>query len=370
MVARLTPTASLRVFQHGPDTVLAFAGRLDAAGAALVWNDALAQAAEASGVSLTADLTAVELCDTAGATLLLQAEAAHGARLTLQGAGAGTVQLIERLRRNPPAAAAAAPRGRSPAMLARAAFTSATNGIAFLGEVALALVRVPWRHRMLRRQDLLRAADQAGARAVPLVLLLGFLIGLILAFQSAIPLRRFGAELYVANLVAVSLLRELGPLLVGVILAGRTGSAFAAEIGTMKVNEELAALATMGLDVATMQVLPRLLAVLLVMPALTLLLDAAGLAGMALVLNGLGYPVAAVIAQVQQTAHLGDLVGGLFKALCFGALIAGIGCRAGMQAGIGPQAVGEAATNAVVGGIVAMIVLDGVFAVLFYMLGL
>ena len=142
-----------------------------------------------------------------------------------------------------------------------------------MGEVVVASLRLPAHRRMLRLADLLRYADQAGVRSLPLVLLLGFLMGLILAFQSAIPMRRFGAELFVANLVTVSLMRELGPLLAAVILAGRTGSAFAAEIGTMKVNQELDALATMGLDPMTMLVLPRLIAVMLVLPALTLVLD-------------------------------------------------------------------------------------------------
>ena len=111
--------------------------------------------------------------------------------------------------------------------------------------------------------------DSAGIRSLPLVVLLGFLIGLILAFQSAVPMRQFGADIFVANLVAISLLRELGPLLAAVILAGRTGSAFAAEIGTMKVNEEIDALTTMGLDPMTMLVLPRMIAAMCVMPVMT-----------------------------------------------------------------------------------------------------
>ena len=137
---------------------------------------------------------------------------------------------------------------------------------------------------MSNREDLFfRLADRAGLQALPLVLMLGFLIGMILAFQSAIPMRQYGADLYVANLVALSLFRELGPLLVAVILAGRTGSAFAAELGTMQVNEEIAALTTMGIDVETMLVLPRMAAAMLVMPGLVVAMDIAGLLGMAFV---------------------------------------------------------------------------------------
>jgi phospholipid/cholesterol/gamma-HCH transport system permease protein len=254
--------------------------------------------------------------------------------------------------------------------IGRASLRAATDGIAFLGEAVVALIRLPTRRRMLRGSDLLRYADEAGVRALPLVLLMGFLMGLILAFQSAIPMRQFGADLYVVNLVSISLLRELGPLLAAVILSGRTGSAFAAEIGTMKVNEELDALATMGIDRMTMLVLPRLMAVMLVMPALTLVLDLAGLLGMTVVMRIFGYPLAAVSQQITTAATASDLYGGLFKAVCFGAAVAAIGCWQGFSTGTGPRAVGLSATGAVVGGIVATIVLDGLFALIFYRLNL
>jgi phospholipid/cholesterol/gamma-HCH transport system permease protein len=159
-------------------------------------------------------------------------------------------------------------------------------------------------------------------------------------------------------------------LLSAVILAGRTGSAFAAEIGTMKVNQEVDALITMSLDPVTMLVLPRLIAAMLVIPALILALDAAGLAGMATVMKAFGYPLVAVAHQVQSATSAGDLFGGLFKGLCFGSAVAVIGCRAGLLTGVGPRAVGQAATAAVVGGIVATIFLDGLFALLFYRLDL
>ena len=223
---------------------------------------------------------------------------------------------------------------------------------------------------MLRMPDLLRYIDQAGVRSLPLVLMLGYLIGLILAFQSAVPMRRFGADIYVSNLVAISLVRELGPLLAAVILAGRTGSAFAAEIGTMKVNEEVDALMTMGLDPMTMLVLPRIFAAMLVMPVMTLALDLAGMLGMTTVMLGFGFPLVTITRQVQNWVDAGDVYGGLFKAVCFGLAVAAIGCRAGLGTGVGPRAVGLSTTAAVVGGIVATILLDGVFAVIFYRLDL
>jgi phospholipid/cholesterol/gamma-HCH transport system permease protein len=223
---------------------------------------------------------------------------------------------------------------------------------------------------MFRGAEFLRHLDEIGLRAFPLTLLLGFLIGLILAYQSSIPLKRFGAEIFVPNLVGISLLRELGPLLAGVVLAGRTGSAFAAELGTMTVNEEVNALRIMGIDPMVMLVLPRILAAILVMPALTLLMNLAGLAGMTVVMETLGFPWSAVSNQLQQWLKLGDLMGGLFKSACFGLVIGAIGCRAGLSAGFGPRAVGDAATAAVVGGIVAIVAMDGVFAILFFRLGI
>jgi phospholipid/cholesterol/gamma-HCH transport system permease protein len=223
---------------------------------------------------------------------------------------------------------------------------------------------------MFRIGDVVRTADAAGTQALPLVVLLGTLIGLILAFQSLVPMRRFGADIYVANLVALSLLRELGPLLTAVVLAGRSGSAFAAEIGTMKVNQELDALATMGVDGMTMLVLPRLLAALLIMPVLTVVMELAGLLGMTLVMTAAGIPPITVVDQVIHAVVPIDFYGGLLKASIFGIAVAAIGCRAGLATGVGPRAVGLSATSAVVGGIVTTIMLDGVMAVLFYRLGL
>lgn len=363
--------ARLTVEQRGPDTVLVFIGRLNAASAGTLWPVALRAAARAHAQPLRFDLAAVTDCDMTGATLLLAAERAHGAPVPLDGATPRIAALLGRAR---PASASPAPPTPAPrrpfGATCGAGLTALADGIAFLGEVLVAVLRLPMRGRMLRFGDLLRQADQAGVRALPLVMLLGFLMGLILAFQSAIPMRQYGADLFVANLVTISLVRELGPLLSAVILAGRTGSAFAAEIGTMKVNQEIDALTTMGLDPMTMLVLPRLIAVMLVLPALALVLDIAGLFGMVTVLRGFGFPFVAIMRQAEAAATVTDLVGGLFKAVVFGAAIAAIGCRAGLGTGFGPRAVGLSATAAVVGGIISTILLDGALALLFYRLNL
>jgi phospholipid/cholesterol/gamma-HCH transport system permease protein len=343
---------------------LHFSGPLDLQATARLWNQTL-NVARAAGGKIILDLHDVPHCDTAGATLLAVAEA-RGAQL--QGANAEITALLGRVRTaRGTKAAPVLPRNAN-------AFTdsvrAAMDSLAFIGETVVAVLRVPARPRMFVLRDLLAITDEAGVRAIPLVVLLGFLMGLILAFQSSIPLRQFGAEIYVVNLVTISLLRELGPLLAAVILAGRTGSAFAAELGTMVVNDEVAAIATMGIDPVTMLVLPRLTATLLVMPGLAMLLELSGMGGMTLVMGTLGFPASAVVHQAVQAARLTDIVGGLFKASVFGAAISVIGCRTGLGAGLGPRAVGEAATAAVVGGIFATIMLDGVFTILFYRLHL
>ena len=365
--------ASVRIVEDGPTVRLEFSGRLDAFGIGPLWAPVLRAAADArtggAKAALVADLHAVTACDTGGIALLLAAEAAYAAPLTLRGETAQVRDLIARVRASP----VPPPRPRPAATwfapgVPRRALTAAAGGVAFLGEALVAVARLPARRRMFRLDDMFVLADMAGVRAVPLVLLMGFLIGLILAFQSAIPLRAYGADVLVAYLVSLSLIRELGPLLASVILAGRTGSAFAAEIGTMKVNQELDALGSMGLDIMTMQVLPRMAAAMLVMPVLTLLLILAGLGGMMAVMVTMGFSPEAIMLQVRRSVHLRDLLWGLFKAVCFGAVVAAIGCRAGLATGAGPRAVGLAATAAVVGGIVATIALDGGFALLFYRL--
>lgn len=242
--------------------------------------------------------------------------------------------------------------------------------ISFLGETTLALARAFLHPQSVRWRDTLVVAESAGVNALPLIALISFLIGLIMAFQSAIPMRQFGAEIYVANLIGLSMVRELGPLMTGIVLAGRSASAFAAELGTMRVNEEIDALTTMGLDPVRYLVVPRMVAAVAMTPFLTVFADLIGVAGGSIVLLSLGYPLVTYLDQVQSAVDYVDLLGGLFKALVFGLTISGIGCMRGLQTGTGASAVGESTTLAVVSGIVLIVVLDGIFSVLFYYLGI
>jgi phospholipid/cholesterol/gamma-HCH transport system permease protein len=360
----------LSVTEQSGEVVLAVSGRLDAQGAGAIWNATLHAGTAARGRSLAIDLSGASFCDLDGATLLAAAEAAHGKPATLHGATERVTALLARARNGLAAPVAPAPPSRAGLRETLAAgVASVANAIAFLGETVIALTHLPRHRRMFRVPDLLLYALQSGARSLPLAILLGYLMGLILAFQSAVPMRRFGADLFVIDLVTIALVRELGPLLAAVILSGRTGSAFAAEIGTMKVNEEVDALATMGIDPTTNLVLPRIAAVMLTMPVVTLVLELAGLLGMATVMRAFGFPMVTIVHQAQGAADLTDLLGGLGKSMAFGLAVAAIGCRAGLSTGVGPRAVGLAATAAVVGGIVSTIALDGVFALLFYRLG-
>ena len=241
--------------------------------------------------------------------------------------------------------------------------------LAFVGECAAALAGTVAHPLRMRWQEMLLRSHSASVRMrCRSSMLIGFLMGVILAFQSAIPMRQFGAEIYVANLVALSLLRELGPLMTAIMFAGRSGSAFAAEIGTMKVNEEVDALVTMGLDPVRFLVVPRLLAGLLMCPLLTLLADFIGLVGGAMVMRGFGIPFVTYFQQVEAPPHRATRSAGSSKHSCSGLLVAGVGCLQGLKTGRGPSAVGESTTRAVVGGIILIVAADGIFAVLFHVL--
>ena len=242
--------------------------------------------------------------------------------------------------------------------------------LTFVGELALTLLRAARRPRLVRWRDAWLVAEQAGADALPIIALIGVLLGLILAFQSSIPMRRFGADIFVANLVGLGMLREMGPLITAIILAGRSGSAFAAELGTMKVREEIDALSTMGLEPVRFLVLPRVLAAVAMTPLLTLFANLFGLIGGAIVMRTLGFPLITYVNQILSAVTVTDLLGGLVKSFAYGIVVAAIGCLRGLQTKTGASAVGQSTTSAVVSGIVLIAFVDGIFAVVFYALGL
>ncbi|MDX1960614.1 MAG: ABC transporter permease [Leptospiraceae bacterium] len=244
------------------------------------------------------------------------------------------------------------------------------NIISFIGETFIGFLKSILNPTEIRWSEVWKVAEATGVRALFITGLIGFLLGLIMSFQSAIPMQRFGAEIFVANLVALSLFRELGPLMTAIILAGRSGSSFAAELGTMKVSEELDALNTMGLSAVQFLIIPRLIAAMLMTPILTLFFNFFGLVGSAIVVMSFGYPFVTFTNQIAKAVAYRDLGSGLFKSLVFGLLVAGIGCLAGMRTKEGASAVGESTTLSVVAGIITICVMDGVFSVLFYYIGI
>jgi phospholipid/cholesterol/gamma-HCH transport system permease protein len=265
--------------------------------------------------------------------------------------------------------------GKRPGFLARlgeratVAWGGVHEFVSFIGELAVATGRAARGRARYRRGDLLLFMQQAGADALPIVTLISFLVGVIMAFVGAIQLEKFGAEIYVADLVGIAVVHEMGALMTGIIMAGRTGAAFAAQLGTMKVTQEIDALTTMGIDPMEFLVLPRVLALCFMMPLLCLYANLIGIVGgLAIATGMLGINPTVYFQHVFDAVHVSDLAGGVFKASVYGVLVAVAGCLRGMQSGSSASAVGDAATSAVVTGIVLIVSACGVLAVAFYVL--
>ncbi len=243
----------------------------------------------------------------------------------------------------------------------------AAETVRFAGEVVLGIgdaIRHPTR---IRWKDTWEYMARAGQDALPIVALISFLMGLITAFQAAVQLQQFGADIYVANLVGLSITRELGPLMTAIIAAGRSGAAFAAEIGTMKVSEEVDALSAMGLDRTRFLVTPKIIALLAMLPCLTLFADLVGILGGLFVANvGLDIPTQVYFRQMSLFMSFTDIQIGLIKSVVFAILIAGVGCLRGFQAEEGAESVGRITTSAIVSSIFAIVVADAIFTVLFH----
>lgn len=246
-----------------------------------------------------------------------------------------------------------------------AAATSSREMIDFIGEAALAFIKMLRGQASFRWSDVLALMQASGSQALPIVSLISGLIGLILAFMGAIQLRQFGAQIYVADLVGIGMTREMGAVMTGIIMAGRTGAAFAAQLGTMQVNEEIDAYTTLGISPMEFLVLPRMLALVLMMPLLCMYADLMGILGGLVVATGmLDVSLVEYVNETRAAVSLTDIALGVVKSGLFGVLIALAGCLRGMQCGRSASAVGDAATSAVVTGIVFIIATDGLLAVI------
>ncbi len=330
---------------------------------------------------LVVDLASVERIDTAGAWLLAELEAratANGASLALRNAGDTTRQLLDNVRQarpqreeRPPA-----PRGvralldqTGRAVVGTAGYFADLTG--FLGLFLARLARLLRHPSQFRLTALVAHCEDVGLRAVPIVALMSFLIGVVLAFQGSEQLRQFGAEVFVVDLIAISVLRELGILLTAIIVAGRTASAFTAAIGSMKMREEIDAMRTLGLDPAVMLFVPRILALLLMLPILGLIADFMGLFGGALMAwLELGISPSMFVTRLIEGTGVGHLLVGLVKAPAFALIIGVVGCHAGMQVKGNAESLGRMTSGAVVAAIFAVILADALFSVFFAKVGI
>jgi len=366
--------AALAIKDTGEARVLELSGRLDATSIRGVWTDARRAVKEAADRRIVIDAAKVDYCDGAGIGLLVDMlRQRKRGEVEVTNLKPGFEALLKQfdvevldhdLDPEPPRGSSVEEIGE----IASGVGHDMYEQVSFVGETIAALVYAIRHPSTVRWRDVWLICEKVGADALPIVALISFLLGVILAFQSAIPMKKFGAEIFVADLIGLAMLRELGPLMTAILLAGRSGAAFAAEIGTMKVNQEVDALTTMGLDPVRFLVTTRVIAALLMTPLLTLFADLVSLIGGAMTLQSFAIPFVTFIHEVEGIVDFSDFMAGFIKSFVFAILIAGIGCLRGLQTSAGASAVGDSATRAVVSGIILLVIVDGIFAVIYFFL--
>ena len=368
-------SVDLRVETGSEGLTIHLKGRLDSRTTGSVWRrvqDALRTPAD-----LVLDASGIRYCDISGVGVfvdLRHRQQTAGRSFRIQGLAEEFQRLLDQFDRVDPRALGEPPKPKLPLpeRVGRATidvWEDFRDLVAFVGELVANLGSVLTRRQRIRWADTLQIAESAGLRALPIITLMGLVLGLIIAFQGAVPLRRYGGEVLVADMVVLAMFREMGPLFTAIMLAARSASAFAAELGTMKVNEEIDALKTMGLQPVSFLAVPRVLAGVFVTPLLTLYMNLCGLIGGGVVFVGLGLAPETYLERIVLRGSAGDLMGGLFRSLIFGIIVAGIGCMQGLQTGTGARAVGESTTRAVVSSIILIIIADGLISVVFFFLG-
>ncbi len=374
-------TSKLAITQSRPSEkrmVLHFNGRLDIHTLPGAWETTTHNVGQSSTPHVTLDLTNLTYCDASGLGLFIELR-----RLTLErkailefdGMSPDLCTLVGMSSLTDPTASnLTCPKGPNLITYLGMALCTIVNDvrqiIVFIGELASGMTWAIRHPKKVRWDDVIDIANKAGTQGLPVVLLLGLLVGVILAFQASTALKSYGGDGLVPVLVGLSLIRELGPLITAILLSGRSGSAFAAELGTMKVTEELSALETLGIRPVRFLVVPRLLAAIFVTPLLTGFNILAGLIGGYLVMAAKGYTSAYYVNTVINATHTSEFLASIFKAFIFGFIVAGVGCLRGVQTGSGPGAVGDSTTRAVVAGIVLTILADAVLGFVYYQLGI
>ena len=327
---------------------------------------------------LELDVAGVSLLDGGGAALLLAATSnavEHGRDVRIVGADGEVARLLQ-LYDCPPGQQCLHPAPRKLTILEQigtAAVEVARQGrqvLAFTGDLIVGVLQAVRRPRSVHFADLTMLMERAGADGLPIVAVIHFLIGTILGLQGAIQLHRFGADPYLASLVGLSVVRELGPLMTAILVAGRSGASYAAELGTMEVGEEVAALRTLGQDPQRFLVFPRVLALLVVVPLLTAFADlVACLGGMFIAIAELSLSPKTYLRMLQEAVDVSDVMTGLIKSAAFAALIGLVACQRGLSTRGGAQGVGASTTSAVVVVLFGLVALDAVFTLIFRLLG-
>lgn len=372
-------TASIHSEVSGVGSLtLSIEGSLDSTTTGRIWHQAMEALLKKSSKRLIVDASNIDYCDGSGVGLLIELHRRQkqtGGELEIRGLKPEFQKLLDlfdpsKFEEPPPEKPKRIPFPEEVGRKFVSILEELRSLVAFLGELFVAMLYSLFHPRSVRWKDAFIAAEKSGVNALPIIALVSFLVGLIIAFQSAIPMRAYGAEVFIANLTVLSMFRELGPLMTAIILAGRSGSAFAAEIGTMKVREEIDALTTMALEPVKFLVVTRLSACMFLTPLLTVFANIFGVIGGGIVFVSLGFPLPMYFNKIVEAASYGDFLGGLFKAFIFGFLVAGVGCFEGLRTKTGASAVGDSATRAVVIGIVLIILTDGLFSTTFYYLGI
>ena len=357
---------------------IALTGRLDKETLAGVWAKAVEALRRAPSKRVVIDASSVAYCDGAGLGLfaeLRRVAAQLGGQAEIAGLAPNLQRLVGMAELADPTAAELAPLA-PPGMVTKVGRATAEilddlrDIIAFMGELTVVLLWAITHPHRIRGREVLSICEKVGVNALPVICLLGSLVGLIMAFQTAVPLQRYGAVSVIPSIVSIAMVRELSPLITAIILAGRSGSAFAAEIGTMQVTQEIDALQTFGLDPVRFLAIPRVLAGVLMAPLLTIFNMLTGVAAGYLVMANYGYSFRFYVNAVMQAVSYVDLMGGVAKTLALGLVVAAIGCLRGLRTSKGPSAVGDSTTRAVVAGIVLIVIADMVFGVVYFYLGI
>jgi phospholipid/cholesterol/gamma-HCH transport system permease protein len=381
MTASPPPAPAFRVERGDPVggvLEIRLSGRLALADAAALWSELRSPLAGSAPGGVRFELSHVESVDGGAMALLVQTRwdlERSGARVEIAGASPAVQKILELYEGDQEAEALPPP----PVLGVIEQVGNATHDalvevqlvLAFLGTMVLAVGGVLRRPRTANWGALSGIMNRTGADAVPIVVLINFLVGFVMGFQSAVQLKQFGANIYVADLVGLSITRELGPLMTAIIVCGRSGAAFAAELGTMKVSEEIDALRTMGFGPMRFLVLPRILALVLVMPVLTLLGDLVGMTGGLIVgVTSLDLTVLGYLNETRRTLHVWDVFQGVIKCGFFAVAIGIVSCQQGLATTGGAEGVGRRTTASVVTALFALILVDAGFTVLFHALHL